>query len=98
MHSNFMEFDFEMDRDRVTGLSVFLLENLDCLHPKKRHADHKIRMHSISFGPMDFKVITRTSDMPVTRSEFCFLLFVGNHDFAIEKATRRSQNPDLFEF
>ena len=47
MHSNSRYFDFEMDLDRVTGLSVFLLEKLDnqdCLNPKKRHADYKIRI------------------------------------------------------
>ena len=33
-HSNFRWFDFEMDPDRVTGVSTFLLGNSYCIAPE----------------------------------------------------------------
>ena len=44
--SNSRYFDFQMDPDRVTGVSLFCWEIRIVLHPKKRHAGHRIRMQS----------------------------------------------------
>ena len=48
IRSNSKYFDFEMDPDRVIGVSLFCRDIRIVLHPKKRHAGHRIRMHSIS--------------------------------------------------
>ena len=44
--SNSRYFDFEIDPDRVTGVSLLCWKIRILLHPKKRHACDRIRMES----------------------------------------------------
>ena len=44
--SNSRYFDFEIDPDRVTGVSLLCWKIRILLHPKKRHAGDRIRMES----------------------------------------------------
>ena len=72
-------FDFQIELDRVTGVSLFCSEIRIALQTKKGHAGDKIRMHSrfrsqkLKFclprkGTCDFKLVHRKSDTPVTES------------------------------
>ena len=88
-------FDFEMDPDRVTGVSLFCRDIRILLHPKKRHAGHRIRMHSIS---LDFVLRPKKRHTP-HKIQILLALKCRNVEFnAHEKVTYPSQDPDAFEF
>ena len=93
--SNSRYFDFEIDPDRVTGVSLFCRDIRIVLHPKKRHAGHRIRMHSIS---LEF-VLRPKKRHTLHKIQILLALKCRNVEFnAHEKVTYPSQDPDAFEF
>ena len=84
-----------MEADLMTGVSLFCRVIRTVLHPKKRHAGHRIRMHSIS---LEFVLHPKKRH---TRHKIQILLALKcrNVEFnAHEKVTYPSQDPDAFEF
>ena len=84
-----------MDPNRVTGVSLFCRDIRILLHPKKRHAGHRIRMHSIS---LEF-VLRPKKRHTLHKIQILLALKCRNVEFnAHEKVTYPSQDPDAFEF
>ena len=98
-HSNFRWFDFEMDPDRVTGVSTFLLGNSYCFAPEKAtYPSQDPDAFEFAWPACHFFVgkfgwyCTRESGIPVTGSG-CIRFHL---DFEVqEKATRSSQDTDF---
>ena len=94
-----MDFEVQekatLDPDRVTGVSLFCRDIRILLHPKKRHAGHRIRMHSIS---LEFVLRPKKRHTP-HKIQILLALKCRNVEFnAHEKVTYPSQDPDAFEF